>query len=109
RWQLRVEGRTEEIEGRQRAGRRDDFDARLVELDTSWRLRLVRDVSFDGNDRLVVELAQALDQRRIGDDDLGDALRVAQEQEADAAEPAQVVQPAGQSHAFADVAGEIGR
>ena len=62
----------------------------------------------DAQHRLVVQSAPAARSARVLDDDLREPLAVAQEQEADVAQPPQAVQPARQPHPLAGV-GRAGR
>ena len=106
--QLRLERRPEEVKRRRTCGRKN-LNGRLMNLDAPGRLRLRHGVALHHEHRLVVERGELLDKGRVVDDDLRQTFAITQDQKADAAELAQAMQPAGQAHALADMAAEIGR
>ena len=81
--------------------------ARLVHFDPARRLGLGDGLPDDRHDRLVGQPGDLFELGCRLDDDLGGPSGVAQNQEADAADPAQAVQPPLEENSLADVTGEI--
>jgi len=75
---------------------REDFELGVADFDAAWRLRLDHRVAGHREHRLRQQPFQARELFSRIDDHLDRSAHIAEDEEIDAAEPAQCVQPPGQ-------------
>jgi hypothetical protein len=109
RRELGVQLRPPQLERRCLRRRAEHRDDRVLELEASGCLRRRDDSTLDLDDRLREHRRGRRAARVVVDDDLGDAGRVAQQQERDLREVPLVVHPACEPDVFAGVLGELAR
>src|SRR2546423_15460565 len=105
--ELSVHDRAVDIDRRRLEGLDEHLDLRAATLDPARRLRLRRDRPPDLQDGFPVRGLKLLYHGRVVHDDLSQAATVAEDDEADPAEAAEVVEPPSQQDRFADMAFQV--
>ncbi len=106
--ELLAQPRPEELEGRWTGGGRDHGERGIAQLEAALYRGSSRHRALHRDDGLRVQPGEPARQGRVLYNRLRDAPGVPYEQEADAAHPAEPVQPAGQPHALACVPADLG-